>query len=321
MTARVERFSFAERDELSAAIVATVPRPLRTLAVDLLAKSFIDAYDEPSTAIRPLALVDWVGRMCDAHADSPGVPVLFSNACTAIERYAGSRSTAASPRVPLRLLDDAIAAIVAKRRRDLEPAANRLDETDAAINALIQRLERADPLSADHSRAVSAWCTRLARRLSLSDRTIVAVARGGLLHDVGKITTPREILHAPRKLTDDEFDVMRSHTTAGERILREHASLAAFTAPARSHHERLDGRGYPDRLDAADIPLEIRIITVADCFNAMIGRRPYRPPMAPAAALDELKRGSGTQFDPVIVAALHDVVTGLRREPDALPRP
>jgi putative nucleotidyltransferase with HDIG domain len=320
MMSRAQRFSYSERDELAAVLVAAVPRSMRTLTVDLLAESFVDAYDAPATATQPLTLVDWVGRMCDAHADSPGVPVLFTNACTAIERYAGSRNSIAGNRVPLRLLDDAIAAIVAKRRRDLAPAPNRLDEIDAAINGLIQRLERSDPLSADHSRAVSAWCTRLARRLSLSDQTTVAVARGGLIHDVGKITTPNEILHAPRKLTDEEFDVMRSHTTAGERIIREHTGLDAFAASARSHHERLDGRGYPDRLGADDIPLEIRIITVADCFNAMIGRRPYRPPMSPAAALDELTRGSGTQFDPVIVAAMHDVVSGLRREPDALPR-
>jgi putative nucleotidyltransferase with HDIG domain len=315
------RTSLPLRDELVSALVAAVPRPMRTLAVELLAESFVDAYVDPAKARQPLAIVDWVGRMCDVHGDAPGVPALFLSACATIERYVGARSAFMEARMPLRFLDDAIGAIVAKRRGDVVVASNRLGEVDARINALIQQLERSDPLSADHSRAVGAWCTRLARRLSLSDELAVTISRGGLLHDVGKITTPSEILHAPRKLTDEEFDVMRSHTTAGERIIAEHEHLVEFASTARSHHERLDGRGYPDRLSGDDIPLAIRIVTVADCFNAMIGRRPYRPPMSPAAALDELTRGCGTQFDPVIVAAMRDVVFALRREPDALERP
>jgi HD-GYP domain-containing protein (c-di-GMP phosphodiesterase class II) len=84
--------------------------------------------------------------------------------------------------------------------------------------------------------------------------------------------------------------------------------LRPFEVAARSHHERLDGKGYPDRLEACDIPPMVRIVTVADCFNAMIGRRPYRLPLSPANALDQLTRHTGTQFDPAVVEAMIDIV-------------
>jgi HD-GYP domain-containing protein (c-di-GMP phosphodiesterase class II) len=116
-------------------------------------------------------------------------------------------------------------------------------------------------------------------------------------------------LHAPRKLTDEEWVLMRSHTTAGEKIVLEASSLAQFAPIVRSHHERLDGKGYPDGLGAEQIPLHTRIVTVADCFNAMIGRRPYRAPMAPASALEQLDANVGKQFDADIVAAFHEVVS------------
>jgi putative two-component system response regulator len=130
-----------------------------------------------------------------------------------------------------------------------------------------------------------------------------------MIHDIGKVTTPVEILHAPRKLTDEEWVVMRSHTTAGERIVMEDSGLAQFAPIVRSHHERLDGKGYPDKLRAEDLDLHTRIVTVADCFNAMIGRRPYRPPMSPTRALEQLDANIGTQFDKDVVAAMHEVVS------------
>ena len=318
MIAPNPHFSVAARAEVAAALVAAVPPNERTLNVELLAESFVDAYDDPTNARRPLALVEWIGRMCDVHGEDPGVFTLFSVACTTIERYVGSRTGPFHSAVPIRTLDDSIAGVVAKRRPGVAAPSNRLHEVDAALNALIQKLDRSDPLSADHSRAVSAWCGRIARRLSLSETATVQVARCGLIHDIGKLTTPYDILHAPRKLTESEWEIMRAHTTAGERIIREYPNLVGFARTTRSHHERLDGRGYPDGLGGDDIPLDIRIVTVSDSFNAMIGRRPYRPPMMPAAALGELERCAGSQFDPTVVAAMRDVILGLRNDPDAI---
>ena len=152
------------------------------------------------------------------------------------------------------------------------------------------------------------WCWRVAKRLELSRSESYVVTRSGLLHDIGKTMTPIDILTAPRKRTDDEWDVMRRHAAEGEQIVQQSSELHPFAPAVRSHHERFDGRGYPDRLERGFIPFSARIVAVADAFNAMIARRPYRPPLPPTQAIEELKRNSGTQFDPAVVEAMIDVV-------------
>ncbi|HYZ17249.1 MAG TPA: HD domain-containing phosphohydrolase, partial [Candidatus Acidoferrum sp.] len=133
-------------------------------------------------------------------------------------------------------------------------------------------------------------------------------ARCGLLHDIGKARVPLEILTAPRRLDDREWPVMRAHASAGEAMIRHDPRLRVFAPAVRSHHERLDGRGYPDGLRASAIPQIARVVAVADCFNAMIGRRPYRVPMAPSRAMDELDAHRSTQFDPDVVDAMISLV-------------
>jgi HD-GYP domain-containing protein (c-di-GMP phosphodiesterase class II) len=105
------------------------------------------------------------------------------------------------------------------------------------------------------------------------------------------------------------MNVMRRHAEDGGAIITAIPLLAQHTPAVRGHHERLDGRGYPDGLAASKIPLAARIVSVADSFNAMIGNRPYRQPMRPATALEELKRHAGTQFDPEVIEAMNDVLT------------
>ncbi len=299
------------RDELASLLMSDLPSGQRTLMVELVAAGFIDGYANACRTGRFGELVTWIDRTCQAHADAPGVAALFSGACTTLERYLARNAQDERFRAPLRTLNAPVRAVAAKARRLSVISTERLDETDAAINALLVRLDSSDPLTAEHSRAVSAWCTRLARRLSLSDEDTTFVARCGMIHDIGKITTPKEILFAPRALTDDEWNVMRSHTAAGERIVREDRRLHRFTVAVRSHHERLDGRGYPDQLTANEIDLPTRIVTIADSFNAMIGRRPYRPPMLPAQALEQLAANKKKQFDPEIVSAMFEVVREL----------
>ena len=184
-----------------------------------------------------------------------------------------------------------------------------IDEIDVALDDLITRLDASDELTAEHSRAVSSWCARLAHRLALAKHDAIDVARAGLIHDVGKITTPSAILNAPRALDDDEMAIMRDHAVAGAKMVAAIPLVAHFTPAVRNHHERFDGRGYPDGLRASTIPIATRIVTVADAFNAMIGRRPYRPPFSPAVALERLEANRGTQFDPIVVDAMIDVVT------------
>jgi putative nucleotidyltransferase with HDIG domain len=188
-------------------------------------------------------------------------------------------------------------------------SAGPVEPIDLLIEDLVTKLDESDPATAEHSRAVSAWCARMARRAELDPAEAAYVARAGLIHDVGKTKTPPEILSAPRKLDDEEWIVMRNHVLEGARIIEQISGLRHFTPAVRWHHERCDGRGYPDRRPGTDIPFAVRIVSVADAFNAMIGRRPYRKPTSPLRALEELRRHQGTQFDPAVVRLMIDVVT------------
>ncbi len=116
-------------------------------------------------------------------------------------------------------------------------------------------------------------------------------------------------MSAPRELDDSEWLIMKMHCIEGEAILHADPVLGELAVAARSHHERFDGGGYPDGLTGTEIPLPARVVAVADAFNAMIARRPYRTPVTPTVALEELQRMGGTQFDPAIVSAMGEVVT------------
>jgi putative nucleotidyltransferase with HDIG domain len=204
---------------------------------------------------------------------------------------------------------------LATYRRRMPVTVGHVDDIDAALEELFEQLDRSSPLMAEHSRAVAAWCSRLGRTLGLSEPEITFVSRCGLIHDIGKIHTPAEILDAPRKLTPAEWVIMRAHTTDGSVIVERVPILSAFVPIVRGHHERLDGKGYPDGVPGNAIPLAARIVAVADCFNAMIGRRAYRPAMPPTEALNELERHCGTQFDPEVVEAMVQIVLGRLVEP------
>jgi len=130
------------------------------------------------------------------------------------------------------------------------------------------------------------------------------VRHGALLHDVGKLAIPNEILHKPGPLTDAEWRVMAEHPAIGERILRRTPQLGHLAPIVRHEHERWDGGGYPDGLAATAIPIASRIILACDAYNAMITTRPYRAAMSRDDAVAELRAMSGAQFDPQVVAAL-----------------
>jgi putative nucleotidyltransferase with HDIG domain len=182
----------------------------------------------------------------------------------------------------------------------MEAAAQPLVPAEAG--ELISELERLHPLVRAHSRAVAVIGARVARVLGADDD---AVRLAGSVHDVGKLTIPRSILDKPGPLTSSEWRLVRSHPAAGERLL--HASFAdrpEVLAAVRSHHERWDGRGYPDGLCGDDVPIAARIIAVADAFQAMLESRPYRPQRGAMEALDEIEAHAGAQFEPACASAL-----------------
>jgi putative nucleotidyltransferase with HDIG domain len=290
---------------------STLPEE-RTLAVDLIVDGLLGKIAEASAGARATDLAEWLNATYDAHTEL---------ACLGTVLTATWRQVLETGREQGRLKDTAmliaigeiVNEAVRKPRSPLLPAAEPLDAVDAAISDLIARLFEKDEITGEHSRAVSSWCSRIARNLGLSATETALVRRGGLLHDIGKVGTPEEILNAPRKLTADEWTIMQRHTLDGAEIVADIPILDEFLPAIRNHHERLDGEGYPDGLRADQIPLSARIVSVADCFNAMIGRRPYRPPMAPSRGIEELERSAGSHLDPEIVAAMIQVVTGQKK--------
>ena len=161
--------------------------------------------------------------------------------------------------------------------------------------------------SARHSETVGRYAEMMAHELGLSEQRTSRVRLAGLLHDIGKVGVPDDILKKPGKLTDEEFALIRRHPDLGRQIL-EHPSLSDVREWVGAHHERPDGRGYPLGLSDGDIPLEARIVAVADAYEAMTSDRTYRDSMSHMAARAELEQFAGTQFDVEVVAALVGVL-------------
>jgi HD-GYP domain-containing protein (c-di-GMP phosphodiesterase class II) len=184
------------------------------------------------------------------------------------------------------------------------------------VRALMVRLAEKDAYTEGHTRRVALRSVQLGEALGLSPARLRSLAIGGLLHDVGKLTVPDAILQKPGPLDDDEFAVIRSHTERGEDLIRE---LGGFGEEVRrlvlSHHERLDGSGYPHGLRGDALDLETRILATCDVYDALISTRVYRAAWSVEDALALLRSEAGTAFDPRCVAALESLVEGEHREP------
>ena len=177
------------------------------------------------------------------------------------------------------------------------------------LGVLSEAVEAKDAYTASHEDGVADLAEAIAARLGLDAVVQREVRYGALLHDVGKIATPTEILRKPGPLTDPEWVEMRRHTEVGADMLRRIPFFSGVHPLVRSSHERWDGRGYPDGLVAEQIPLGARIVAAADAYNAMTTDRSYRKAMTQAAALAELMRCAGSQFDHNVITALVDIVT------------
>jgi putative nucleotidyltransferase with HDIG domain len=183
----------------------------------------------------------------------------------------------------------------------IEEVRKKLVET---VGALARSMEAKDYYTGGHTERVSDVAVALARRLGYEGLELDAVEIGALLHDIGKIGIPERILHKPGPLDDEEWKVMKEHPVISEYILQEVDLDPIVLQIARSSHERMDGKGYPDGLPGSEIPLAARIIFVCDAFDAMTSERSYARAMTPETAFAELQRCAGTQFDSGAVAAL-----------------
>ncbi len=180
----------------------------------------------------------------------------------------------------------------------------------SAVGALAAAIDARDNYTHSHSEQVVTLAEEVARRLGLDGHVVEQIRDGAMLHDVGKVAIPNEILYKPGPLTPEEWAVMREHPVIGERILLRTPELAAIAPMVRHEHERFDGNGYPDGLIGTGIPMGSRVILACDAYNAMITARPYREPMSHDDACAELEAGAGTQFDPDVVSALMAALAG-----------
>jgi hypothetical protein len=182
-------------------------------------------------------------------------------------------------------------------RRDLEQA------NYAAIRSLALAIEAKDPYTHGHSQRVQQWATMVAKALGLSGARLQTLSYAAELHDIGKLAIPDEILKAPRRLTPEEWAIIQEHPRRGVELVRHLTFLKPAYGAILHHHERFDGKGYPERLADGRIPLEARILAVIDAYDAMTSMRSYRPALSHEEAVAELHRGTGTQFDPECVRA------------------
>jgi diguanylate cyclase (GGDEF)-like protein len=197
--------------------------------------------------------------------------------------------------------EHALVAVLRDMEREQERSA---DSHRAVVRSLAAALEARDGYTGGHSEEVHTLAVSVALRLGLSPGQVDELRTVALLHDIGKIGIPDQILHKPGKLSDDEWRLMREHPAIGERILRPVPGLSSVATAVRHEHERWDGKGYPDGLAGDAIPLASRVVLACDAWHALVSDRPYRTALPREEALEELRRCSGTQFDPRVVHAL-----------------
>ena len=191
-------------------------------------------------------------------------------------------------------------------------ANDRADKLETLSQEIVQTLavtiDAKDKYTNGHSFRVSRYSMALARSLGWPEEEIQSLGREGLLHDIGKIGVPDVVLNKPGRLTDEEFSIIKSHTIIGDEILNQSGNLREAAQVARHHHERFDGRGYPDHLKGEEIPLHARTVAIADAYDAMRSDRIYRKGLPPETIRGEMIRGSGTQFDPELLNAFLDLM-------------
>jgi len=175
------------------------------------------------------------------------------------------------------------------------------------VMAFSEALDAKDQYTAGHSHRVMEYSIGIAKHIKMDEKYIECLRKSALLHDIGKIGVPDVVLHKQSKLTDEEYAIIKSHTEIGATILKSIKSFKDFVPSVYHHHERYDGKGYPQGIQGEKIPLHARIIAVADSFDAMTSNRPYRKAFPLKTALSEIERNKGIQFDPYIAGVFIDI--------------
>ena len=202
-----------------------------------------------------------------------------------------------------------LALEVAEKTREVIAQHEKLDKISMQIvQTLSGAIDAKDAYTNGHSTRVAEYSREIARRAGFSEDSQQEIYMIALLHDVGKIGVSDVIIKKPSKLTDEEYAIIKTHSVMGENILKNISEFPKLMIGARWHHERYDGRGYPDGIAGEDIPIEARIIAVADTYDAMTSKRSYRADMPQDVVRSEIEKGRGTQFDPAFANIMLDMI-------------
>ena len=183
-----------------------------------------------------------------------------------------------------------------------------LDYFFDTVKSLVLILEYKDQFTLGHSQSVADYAAKIAQRMGIDPKTVDMFKKVTLLHDIGKLGVRDNVLLKPDKLNEEEWENIKAHPVLGEQILKPILNDPDMLAVIRSHHERQDGKGYPDALSRDQIPLLVAIVTVADSYDAMTANRPYRKAMSRAQAIEQLQKGRGTQFHPDVIDVFLDII-------------
>lgn len=187
------------------------------------------------------------------------------------------------------------------QKMELERVKNQLKLGNETILTIARAVDAKDGKTRQHSERVSQYSVLIAKKLGYSSKACEELRKIALLHDIGKIGIPDRVLNKPTRLTEEEYEIMKTHVTLGAEILKNFTLVDHVKDGALYHHERYDGKGYVHGLKGEEIPQNVRIIGIADAFDAMTANRVYRKRLDLEYVLEELKEGSGTQFDPQLV--------------------
>lgn len=273
---------------------------------------FLDGGRRPDLILLDIHMPEMDGfetlRRIRADAQTAAIPVVFLTADEGSDAEtrgleAGAMDFIKKPFVPEVLLTRVRHMINLDRlQRNLEAEVEKKTKENEGlflhvVSSLASAIDAKDTYTNGHSGRVARYAREIARHAGYEGKKLEDIYMMGLLHDVGKIGIPDAVINKPAKLTDEEYAIIKNHPVMGARILGEIREMPSLANGARWHHERYDGRGYPDGLSGEVIPEEARIIAVADAYDAMTSHRSYREPLPQGVVKEEIEKGKGTQFD------------------------
>jgi putative nucleotidyltransferase with HDIG domain len=309
---RLALYVDARRWDIAATVLrSNVPRLLGTKAATTFVHAFLDRLSQELEIGDRGAIAVWIDAQV-ADNDAETFAALLRTVCSSIsEKYVAEYGDPGHVVSYFSSLSSCLSKRLGvegnvERSHTFDPS--KLADRNEIVSALLAVMDERDPATCEHSRAVGMWSGRIAKTFGLSTDEQNFAVLAGTLHDVGKLTTPSEILSKPGPLDGEEWQIMRAHARVGAKIIERIPALRDVAPIVRWHHERIDGAGYPDGLAGDDIPFIARIVCVADSFHAMISKRPYRKALPVLLALDELRAGGGTQWDRDVIEAVLQIV-------------